>query len=438
MTDRGRPVLAGLITALVGYTSSFAVVLAGLRAVGATSTQAASGLLALSLTMGAGAILLAWRTKLPVTLAWSTPGAALLVGTGAVAGGWPAAVGAFLITGVLIGLTAVWPALGRLIGKIPTPLAQAMLAGVLLSLCLVPVRTAIDVPLLMLPVLAVWLILLRLAPRWAVPAAFGVVVVIIVIGLVGRRTPPAHSGLTALVPHPVWTTPTLTGAALIGIALPLYVVTMASQNVPGVAVLGSYGYRVPWRPTMAVTGIGSLLGAPFGGHAINLAAVTAALAASPEADPDPDRRWIAARTAGLAYLVLGLLSPGLVALVALAPSGLVEAAAGLALIPTLAASLSSALARPEDRVPALATFLVAGAGISVLGVGPAFWALVVGVVCWLTLRVTRGGSAADPARATDQLTARSAPPRAGGSTPPDGRPARAGNTAQPAAGQPPQ
>lgn len=225
--------LAGLITALVGYTSSFAVVLAGLRAVGATPAQAASGLLALSLTMGLGAVLLTWRTRLPITLAWSTPGAALLVGTGAVAGGWPAAVGAFLITGVLISLTAVWPALGRLIGRIPTPLAQAMLAGVLLSLCLVPVKTAIGAPLLMLPVLAVWLIMLRFVPRWAVPAAFGVVIVIIVIGLAagstGQTAPNTGQGM-ALLPHPIWTTPTLTGAALIGIALPLYVVTMASQN----------------------------------------------------------------------------------------------------------------------------------------------------------------------------------------------------------------
>lgn len=344
-------------------------------------------------------MLLTRQTRLPITLAWSTPGAALLVGTGAIAGGWPAAVGAFLISGVLISLTAVWPALGRLIGKIPTPLAQAMLAGVLLSLCLVPVRTAIEAPLLMLPVLAVWLIMLRFVPRWAVPAAFGVVIVIIVIGLATGRdgpTTPINERWIALLPHPVWTTPTLTGAALIGIALPLYVVTMASQNVPGVAVLGSYGYRVPWRPAMAVTGIGSLIAAPFGGHAINLAAVTAALSASPEADPDPGRRWIAARTAGLAYLVLGLLSPGLVALVALAPNGLVEAAAGLALIPTLAGSLNSALARAEDRIPALATFLVAGAGISVLGIGPAFWALAVGVVCWLTLRLRAQGLNSSP------------------------------------------
>lgn len=203
-------------------------------------------------------------------------------------------------------------------------------------------------------------------------------------------------------------------------------------------MLGSFGYRVPWRPAMAVTGIGSLLGAPFGGHAINLAAVTAALSASPEADPHPDRRWLAARTAGLAYLVLGLLSPGLVALVAHAPNGLVEAAAGLALIPTLAGSLSSALARAEDRIPALATFLVAGAGISVLGIGPAFWALVVGIVCWLMLRAARKRRPADPAASTDQLRASSAPHRAGDSTPPDGRPDRAGSTAQRAADRPPR
>ncbi|GAA3552500.1 benzoate/H(+) symporter BenE family transporter [Microlunatus spumicola] len=403
MSDHLRPVVAGLVTALVGSTSSFAVVLSGLRAVGASPAQAASGLLALFLTMGLATVVVSARTRLPITFAWSTPGAALLVGTGGVVGGWPAAIGAFLVTGLLITATAVWPGLGRLITRIPAPVAQAMLAGVLLSLCLAPARAAVATPLLVLPVVAVWLVLLRLAPRWAVPAAFAVVVAIVVVATAGLP------GDRELLPTPVWTTPTWSTQALIGLALPLYVVTMASQNVPGVAVLASFGYRTPWRPAMAVTGVSTLLGAPFGGHAVNLAAISAALSASPDVHPDPQRRWVAAQTTGWAYVVLGLVSTGLVQLVALAPAGLVETAAGLALLPTLAASLAGALTGAEHRIPAVATFLVAAGGTSVLGIGPAFWALVVGLVAWWVvaarrtpaprraLPATAGTGTADPA-----------------------------------------
>jgi len=383
MTDHLRPVVAGLVTALVGSTSSFAVVLSGLRAVGATPAQAGSGLLALFVTMGLATVLVSARTRMPITFAWSTPGAALLVGTGGVVGGWPAAVGAFLVTGLLITVTAVWPGLGRLIGRIPTPVAQAMLAGVLLSLCLAPVRAAVSTPSLVLPVVAVWLVLLRVAPRWAVPAAFALVLVVVAV------VSPGLPGDGSLLPTPVWTTPAWSTQALIGLALPLYVVTMASQNVPGVAVLASFGYRTPWRPAMAVTGVGTLLGAPFGGHAINLAAISAALSASPDAHPDPRRRWVAAQTTGWAYIVLGLVSTGLVELVALAPAGLVETAAGLALLPTLATALAGALSGAEHRIPAVATFAVAAGGATVLGVGPAFWALVVGLVAWWVVGVRR-------------------------------------------------
>ncbi|MGI8457424.1 MAG: benzoate/H(+) symporter BenE family transporter [Propionibacteriaceae bacterium] len=403
MSDRSRPVVAGLVTALVGTTSSFAVVLTGLRAVGASPVQAASGLLLLLLTMGFGTVLISWRTRMPITIAWSTPGAALLVGTGAVAGGWPAAVGAFVVTGLLITLTAVWPGLGAVIGKIPTALAQAMLAGVLLSLCLAPVRAMISTPLLVLPVIVVWLVLLRVAPRWAVPVAFGAVLVIIAVLSSG----PTATGVPgSVLPAPSWTTPTISIQAVISIAVPLYVVTMASQNVPGVAVLGSFGYRVPWRPAMAVTGVGTLIGAPFGGHTINLAAISAALAASPDADPDPRRRWVAAQTAGWAYVGLGLVSAGLVSVVARAPAGLVETAAGLALLPTLGASLAGALGQPTQRIPALATFLVAAGGVTVLGIGPAFWALVAGMVSWFVLRPLTSPRGPAPRRARPAPTGR--------------------------------
>ncbi len=377
------------MTAVVGFSSSFAVVLAGLGAVGASPAQAGSGLMVLCVTQGLGILWLTRRYRTPITLAWSTPGAALLVSTGAVGGGWPAAVGAFFVVGALILLTALWPTLGDLIGAIPTPIAQAMLAGILLVLCLAPVRSLADDPWLMAPILLVWLVLLRLAPRWAVPAAFAVTIVVVLVEA-GRR---GGLGDIALAPVLTWTTPSWTWAALVGLAIPLYVVTMASQNVPGVAVMGSLGYKVPWRESMTVTGIGTVAGAAAGGHAINLAAISAALAASPEAHPDPSRRWIAAHTAGWTYLVLAGLSTALAGLVAAAPAGLIEAAAGLALVGTLGSAIAGATSVAEGREAALVCFLVAAGGVGFLGIGAAFWALVAGLVVHAVLMVRR------PARA---------------------------------------
>ncbi|WP_206604381.1 benzoate/H(+) symporter BenE family transporter [Arthrobacter pityocampae] len=372
-----EPVLAGIVTALVGFTSSFAVVLAGLRATGASPEQAASGLLALTLAMGLGIVLLALRYRIPVTLAWSTPGAALLAGAGIPSGGWPAAVGAFLVTGVLIALTAAVPWLGRLVARIPQHLAQAMLAGVLLPLCLAPFQSLGTIPLLVLPVILVWLAASAVAPKWSVPLALvaALTVIGVQLGLAGTTIDPS-----SLTPSLAFTVPVLDPAAVIGIALPLYVVTMASQNLPGVAVLSSFGYETPWRPALAVTGLGTAVVAPFGGHAVNLAALSAALSAGEGAGEDRDRRWIAALTAGVSYLVLAAGSGALVVVVGAAPPGLVEAVAGLALIGTMATAVTAAFQDATGRMSGAVTFLLAASGLSVLGIGGAFWALVGGLL----------------------------------------------------------
>ncbi|MCA2210480.1 MULTISPECIES: benzoate/H(+) symporter BenE family transporter [Nocardia] len=373
----GQPLGAGAVTALVGFTSSFAVVLSGLRAVGASPAQAASGLLVLCFTQGIGILLLSFRYRIPITLAWSTPGAALLVSTGLVAGGWPGAVAAFAVTGVLIVVTGLWQRLGSLVAAIPVPIAQAMLAGVLVPLCLAPVQALRTSPAVVVPVIVVWLVLQRYAPKWAVLVAFATAAVGTGIDIVVADR---HLDLSAMVPTLEWTAPHWHWQAIVGIAVPLYIVTMASQNIPGVAVMRSFDYQVPWRPAMLVTGIGTVLGAPAGGHAINLAAISAALAAAPSASPDPKRRWIAAATAGASYLVLGLASAALVTLIAAAPAGTLETVAGLALLATLAASLSAALTDPGDRLAALVTFLVAASGTTLLGIGGAFWALLAGLI----------------------------------------------------------
>ncbi|MFC0449210.1 benzoate/H(+) symporter BenE family transporter [Rhodococcus jostii] len=387
-TDPGLalPISAGVVTALVGFTTSFAVVLTGLRAVGASPAEAASGLMALCVTQALGILWLSRRHRMPITLAWSTPGAALLTGTGLVAGGWPAAVGAFVVVGMAVILTGLWPPLGRLIAAIPAALAQAMLAGVLLPLCLAPITAFHDSPAAVAPVVLVWLVLQRYSKRWAVPAAFASAALVISVSLAtGDGTLDG-----AMLPRFELTAPHWTWQSLVGLAVPLYIVTMASQNIPGTTVMASFGYRVPWRSAMTITGIGTVVGASAGGHAINLAAISAALSAAPTAHPDPKRRWVAAFTAGCAYLVLALCSTAVAALVAVAPHGIVEAVAGLALLTTLGGALTASLADESDREAAVLTFLIAASGVSILGVGSAFWALAAGLVIRVVLRgVTR-------------------------------------------------
>ncbi len=378
--DLTAPVTAGIVAALVGFTSSFVVLLAGLTAVGATPAQAASGLLAVSVTMGLSCVLLSVTTRVPIAAAWSTPGAALLITTGSVSGGWPAAVGAFLVTGVLIVVTGLVPQLGALVARIPASVAQAMLAGVLLQICLQTVSGLQQSPWAVAPVIAVWLLGLRFAPRWATPLAFAAAAVVTGIAAAGETA-------GSLLPRLELTAPSLTAQALVGIALPLYLVTMASQNVAGVAVLTSLGYRVPWRRAMLVTGASTILSAPAGGHAVNLAAISAALTAGPEAGEDRSLRWIASSTSGVVLVVLGLGSVALGTLVGLAPAGVVPAVAGLALLGTLAASTQAALAEPADRIPAVATMVTAASGIAFAGTSSAFWALVAG----LTVRVVLPG-----------------------------------------------
>lgn len=267
----------------------------------------------------------------------------------------------------------LFPVLGRAVAAIPQPVAGAMLAGVLLPLCTAPVRALVEVPRLAVPVVAAWLLLHRFARRWAVPGALVVAVVAIAL-----TTPAAGLGDVGLRPVVELTAPAWDVAALVGLALPLFLVTMAAQNVPGTAVLVGYGYRPPLGSALRVTGLASAVAAPVGGHAVNLAAITAALAAGPDAHPDPDRRWIASVTAGAGLALLGLGAGAATALVALSPPVLIEAVAGLALLGALATALTSALAEPAAREAAVVTFVVTASGVTLLGVGGAFWGLVAG------------------------------------------------------------
>jgi benzoate membrane transport protein len=367
------PISAGILAAVVGFASSFAIVLAGYTAAGATQAEAASGLFAICLGQSLLAVAFAVITRMPIAMAWSTPGAALLIATGMPAGGYPVAVGAVLIAGVLIVTAGVWRPFGRAVSAIPLSLAGAMLAGVLLELCLAPVKAVVALPALAFPIIVAWALALRFARKFAIPIA-----VIATAVIVGATTPLPPTTLADLVPHPVFVMPAFTLQALVGIAIPLFIVTMSTQNVPGLAVLAVNGYTPNVGPIFVWTGLASVGTAFLGGHTLNLAAITAALCAGPDAHPDPARRWIASATNGVAYLFLAFGAAFAAAFVTASPPLLIEAVAGLALLGALGSALSSALARDDERLPAIVTFLTAASGVSFLGIGGAFWGLIAG------------------------------------------------------------
>jgi benzoate membrane transport protein len=378
-----QPVGAGLIAAFVGFASSFAVILKGLTAVGATDAQAGCGLMALSIAMGLAGIGLSFWSRMPISAAWSTPGAALLASTGLTPGGFPAAVGAFLIVGALLVAVGLIRPFGRAVAAIPPALANAMLAGVLFSLCLAPVKAMAEVPRLAAPIILVWVLMARWKRLYATPAA--AIVAGVIIFATSHSAPIALADFTL---HPIFVGPSFSVEAFISLALPLFIVTMASQNLPGLAVLSAYDYRPAPGPLIATTGLFTLLAAPFGGHAVNLGAITAALCAAPDAHPDPAKRWIASASAGFGYVVLGLLAGAMTSFVAGSPL-LIEAVAGLALLGAFGASLNNALIHTQEREAALVTFLTAASGLSFLGVGGAFWGLIAGGAI---LALTRAGA----------------------------------------------
>lgn len=374
-------IVAGVIAAITGFASSFALVIAGLHAVGATDAQASSGLFALCLATGITCIVLPLMLRMPLSFAWSTPGAALLVAAASTTGDFAAAVGAFLVSAILIVLCGLWPWLGRMITSIPQPIASAMLAGILFPICIAPVTASIEQPAIALPMVLVWLVLARLAPRWAVPAAM----LVAVVGIAIIAGPGVFTSGTA-TPHLEFVAPVLDPAVIVSLGVPLFIVTMAGQNVPGFAVMSTFGYSAPPRAALLTSGIGSAGAALLGGHAINLAAITAAIMAGPDSNPDKSKRWVATATAGVGYLVLGLFAGLATAVVAAAPPIIITAAAGLALLGAFGTAVGASLSHPDHRLTAIATFLVAASGISVVGIGSAFWALIVGgiLMLWLT------------------------------------------------------
>ncbi|WP_028918086.1 benzoate/H(+) symporter BenE family transporter [Pseudoxanthomonas sp. J35] len=376
-------IAAGFVTVLVGFASSAAIVFQAAQALGATPAQTASWMWALGLGMGATCIGLSLRWKMPVVTAWSTPGAAVLV-TSAAGVPMEEAVAGFLLSALLIAIAGFSGVFERMLGRIPLSLASGMLAGVLLRFGIDAFAAIQAQPLLVLAMLGTWLAARRFWPRYAV--IFTLLVGTAVAGVTSQLD---LGQLRLELARPEWTTPRMSVAAVLGVALPLFVVTMASQNVPGVAVIRASGYPIPVSPAIGWTGAANLVLAPFGGFALNLAAITAAICMGPEAHADPARRYMAAVWAGIFYLLVGLFGATVAGLFAAFPQALVLAIAGIALIGTLGSSLATALHDAHERDAALVTFLVTASGLSLLGVGAAFWGLVAGVIVRLVLRPPR-------------------------------------------------
>lgn len=369
-----RAVSTGLLVAVVGYASSVAIVIQGLRAGGASSADIGSALFVLGIAKGVLAIGLSLFTRAPISIAWTTPGLVLLISVGPIDGGFQAVIGAFILAGLAIALAGLWPRLGALVVAIPKPIANAMLAGMLLKLCLAPFIALKAVPLMTGLVMITWLVLTRFARPAAVPAA----AVVALISTLLAAPAGTYDGVVQW-PQLTWTNPSFSFEAALSLALPLFLVTMASQNVTGLAVLSTFGYRPKAAIAFVSTGLVSALIAPFGAVTINLAAITAALVAGPDAEPDPERRYMAAVFSGIGYMALALIAGLAAATVTRAPPLLIEAVAGLALIGAFSSSALAALHDEKLRLCAAVTFLTAASGLSIAGITSAFLGLIFGL-----------------------------------------------------------
>ncbi|MFK3942150.1 benzoate/H(+) symporter BenE family transporter [Pseudomonas monteilii] len=376
--------VAGFIAMLTAYTSSLVLMFQAGQAAGLSSAQISSWIWALSIGMAVCSVGLSLRYRMPITVAWSTPGAALLITSlGGVA--YSEAIGAYIVCALLVLVCGLTGSFERLVRRIPASLASALLAGILFKIGSELFVAAEHRTLLVLGMFFSYLLTKRLSPRYCVLAALVVGTALSgALGLLDFR------GFTLELAQPVWTTPTFSLAATISIALPLFVVAMTSQNMPGMAVLRADGYAVPASPLISATGLMSLLIAPFGAHGVNLAAISAAICTGPHAHEDPSRRYVAAVWCGLLYAVAGVFGATLAALFAALPKELVLSIAALALFGSIMNGLSVAMAEAREREAALITFMVTASGLTLFSVGSAFWGIVAGLIAQAILTGRRG------------------------------------------------
>ena len=372
-------VVAGFIAMMTGYTSSLVLMFQAGQAAGLSSGQISSWIWSLSIGMAVCSIGLSLRYRTPITIAWSTPGAALLITS---LGGvrYDEAIGAYITCAVLVIICGMTGSFERLVKRIPASLAAALLAGILFKIGSEIFVAAQHRSGLVIGMFATYLIVKRLSPRYAVLAAL--VIGTLLSGLLGLLD---FSGFALEVAVPVWTTPSFSLAATISIGIPLFVVAMTSQNMPGIAVLRADGYTVPASPLITTTGVASLLLAPFGSHGINLAAISAAICTGPHAHEDPKKRYTAAMWCGIFYGIAGIFGATLAALFASLPKELVLSIAALALFGSIINGLTIAMSEAKEREAALVTFMVTASGMTLFSVGSAFWGIVAGVLTLMIL-----------------------------------------------------
>lgn len=377
-------IVAGLIATITAYTSSLVLIFQAGQAAGLSDAQISSWIWALSIGMAITTIGLSLRFRAPIVVAWSTPGAALLV-TSLPGVAYEDAIGAFVVCAILLTLVGLTGGFERIMRRLPASLAAALLAGILFKIGSGIFLAAQTDTALVLSMFCSYLVVKRVQPRYAVLAALVVgSVVALVSGLVNFER------FSISLARPMWTTPHFSLTAIISIGIPLFIVAMASQNIPGIVVLRSDGYQTPASPLISVTGLASVLLAPFGSHGINLAAISAAICTGPHAHEDPSKRYTAAVWCGLFYGVAGIFGATLAALFGALPSALVLSIAALALFGSISNGLTAAMQAPEQREAALVTFMVTASGMTLLGIGSAFWGLIAGVLVLLVLNGGRG------------------------------------------------
>ena len=371
---------------VVGFASTILLIMEAARAVGANPAQQASWAAALCFGMAITSFILSWRYKMPIITAWSTPGAALIA-TSATGVTYPNALGAFVVAGLLMVVAGLIKPLERVIEQIPTPIAAAMLAGVLFHYTLGVPAAAIAMPVFVIALIVVFFALRLSIPLYAVPVIVGLG---IAMAAFNGSFPAACC--TIAFTHLEWTTPHFDATTIISLGVPLFLVTMASQNLPGFAVLRASGYQPPVSPCLLVTGVGSMLLAPFGSHSINLAAITASIVTGPDTHPDPAKRWLVAWPYLILYGAVGLAAASFVQILGSLPSPLITAIAGLALFSPLTAGITAMMKVPRDIESALVTFLVTASGVTVLGVGSAFWGLAAGLILFGARHLLQGAA----------------------------------------------
>jgi benzoate membrane transport protein len=385
------PIIAGFVASVSGSAATFGIAIAGLVAMGATRDQTFTALFVLLFGYGLLSTVLSYRYKMPISIVWSTPGAAFLAASAGLGLEFDQAVGGFLLSGFLLTVTGLWPALSRLVQKIPASIASAMLAGILFVFVVTTVRAAVDYPILVIPFVLVWFVLNRIATVWATPVAIVLAFVLVNADLGWDWLEGAR-----LFPSFEIVSPAFDLIPILSIGIPLYLITMASQNLPGIAIMKGFGYKVPVRAVITSTGLATMFASFFGGFGMNLAAITAAINANEQAAKDPERRWVASFVGGLVYWLFAIGAGLFAAFVLAVPSELLLAVVGLALLPSFISAIGASLEDKSTRLPAVITFVVGAAGISVFGIGGAFWALVAGMLVLLwertpLARANRGG-----------------------------------------------